>query len=153
MLIAFLVVFCLLAKFGFPVIIKMVEERKAFIDESLKSARAANEKLANIKTESESILQKAREQQALILKEAMLTRDNIVKEAKNKANLEGNRLLSDAKAQIDAEKENALRDIRAQVAILSLNIAEKVVRKNFEDQSNQMELIDRLLNEASVSKN
>ena len=48
MLIAFLVVFFILAKFGFPAIINMVEERKKYIDESLQSAREANEKLANI---------------------------------------------------------------------------------------------------------
>ena len=66
MLLAFLVVFFLMAKFGFPVITNMVEERKKFIDESLKSAREANEKLANIKVESEAILNEARKQQATI---------------------------------------------------------------------------------------
>lgn len=49
MVIAFVVMFIILAKFGFPVITKMVEDRKKYIDESLQKAREANEKLANIK--------------------------------------------------------------------------------------------------------
>ena len=58
MLIAFLVVFCLLAKFGFPVITGMVKERQAFIDDSLRKAHEANERLANIQKEGESIFEK-----------------------------------------------------------------------------------------------
>ena len=66
MTVVFLIVFFILWKWGFPVIVKMVNDRKEFIDESLRKAREANERLANIKTESESILQEAREKQALI---------------------------------------------------------------------------------------
>ena len=68
MFLAFLIVFALVAKYGFPVIIKMVEDRKNYIDESLKKAREANEKLANIKAESEEILRQASERQAQVLK-------------------------------------------------------------------------------------
>ena len=66
MSLTFLVVLCILWKFGFPVIVNMVNERKAFIDDSLQKAREANEKLANIQKEGESILQEAREKQAQI---------------------------------------------------------------------------------------
>mgnify|MGYP000263208283 CR=1 FL=1 len=97
MFITFLVVLVVVGKFGFPAIVKMVEERKAYIDESLNKAREANEKLANIQAESEQILKKAREQQAQILKEAMATRDNIVKDAQIKAQVEGQRILDEAK--------------------------------------------------------
>lgn len=152
MLIAFLIVFVLLAKFGFPVILKMVDERKSYIDESLKNAREANEKLANIKSESETILREAREQQAQILKEAMVTRDNIIKEARDKAQIEGHRLLDEAKAQIAVEKENALRDIRGTVADLSVQIAEKVMRKQLEKDAEQEQYIERLLNEMTLKK-
>ena len=64
MLLAFLVVFFVLAKFGFPAITVMVEKRKNYIDESLKKAHEASLKLENIKQESEAILQEAREKQA-----------------------------------------------------------------------------------------
>lgn len=70
MLLAFLVVFFFVAKFGFPVIIKMVEERKNYIDEALGKAREANEKLADIQLESERMLNETRNQQAEILKQA-----------------------------------------------------------------------------------
>lgn len=152
MFITFLVVLVVVGKFGFPAIVKMVEERKAYIDESLNKAREANEKLANIQAESEQILKKAREQQAQILKEAMATRDNIVKDAQIKAQVEGQRILDEAKDLIRAEKENALKDIREQVADLSIQIAEKMLRKELKKSSEQTEMIDRLLNEI-VTKN
>lgn len=152
MFITFLVVLVVVGKFGFPAIVKMVEERKAYIDESLNKAREANEKLANIQAESEKILKKAREQQAQILKEAMATRDNIVKDAQIKAQVEGQRILDEAKDLIRVEKENALKDIREQVADLSIQIAEKMLRKELKKSSEQTEMIDRLLNEI-VTKN
>ena len=104
MLIAFLVVFVLLLKFGFPIIVNMVENRKQYIDESLKSAREANEKLANIKVESEGILKAAYEQQAEILKDAMATRDRIVSEAREKAQVEGQKLLEEAKNPVKVDR-------------------------------------------------
>lgn len=145
MLVSFLVVFLLLAKFGFPAIIKAVEERKNFIDESLSKARQANEKLAGIQAESEKILREAREQQAQIIKEAMTTRDGIIQDARDKAQLEGRNLLDEAKKQIEAEKEVALRDIRTQVADLSVQIAEKVIRQQLLHDDEQEKFIARML--------
>lgn len=152
MLLAFLVVFLILTKFGFPVITKMVEDRKNFIEESLRNAHEANQKLANIQSEGEAILKDAREQQAAILKDAMATRDNIIKEARNKAQVEGAKLVEEAKAQILVEKENALRDIRSTVAELSVKIAEKVMRNKLKGEGEQEQLIERMLDEMSGSK-
>ena len=151
MLVAFLVVFLLLAKFGFPVITNMVEERKNFIDESLRKAHEAQERLANIEKVGESILQEAREKQAQILKEAAETRDAIVEKAQDKARQESARLLEDAKAAIDQEKKAAIADIRKQVATLSVEIAEKVLKKNLKDDQSQMDLIDRMLDDVSAN--
>lgn len=152
MLLAFLVVFLILTKFGFPVITKMVEDRKNFIEESLRNAHEANQKLANIQSEGEAILKDAREQQAAILKDAMATRDNIIKEARNKAQVEGAKLVEESKAQILVEKENALRDIRSTVAELSVEIAEKVMRNKLKGEGEQEQLIERMLDEMSGSK-
>ena len=151
MLVAFLVVFLLLAKFGFPVITGMVEERKNYIDESLRKAHEAQERLANIEKEGESILQEAREKQAQILKEAAETRDAIVEQAQTKARSEGARLLDEAKAAIEQEKKAAIADIRQQVATLSVEIAEKVLKQNLKDDKSQMDLIDRMLNDVSAN--
>ena len=151
MTITFLVVFFLLWKFGFPVITGMVKERQAFIDESLKKAHEANERLANIQKEGESILQEAREKQAQILKEAAETRDAIVEQAQTKARSEGTRLLDEAKAAIEQEKKAAIADIRQQVATLSVQIAEKVLKQNLKDDKSQMDLIDRMLDDVSAN--
>lgn len=150
MTVVFLVVLFILWKYGFPVIVKMVDERKAFIDESLKKAHEANERLANIQKEGESILQEAREKQAQILREAAETRDAIVEKAQDKARTEGARLLDEAKAAIEQEKKAAIADIRQQVATLSVEIAEKVLRANLKDNQSQMDLIDRMLDDVSV---
>ncbi len=147
MLIAFLLVFGVLAKFGFPVIINMVNERKSFIDESLQKAREANEKLANIRVESENILKEAREKQAEILHQAMATRESIIREAREEAQVEGRKLLEEAKAQISVEKENALRDIRTTVANLSVKISEKVMRRELSGDEEQEKYISRLIDE------
>ena len=150
MLVAFLVVFLLLAKFGFPVITKSVEERKNFIDDSLRKAHEAQERLANIEKEGESILQEAREKQTQILREAAQTRDAIVEQAQEKARQEGSRLLDEAKTAIAQEKNAAIADIRRQVAALSVDIAGKVLRENLKDDKSQMYLIDRMLDEVSA---
>ena len=149
MSLTFLVVLFILWKWGFPVIVNMVTERKAFIDDSLRNAREANEKLANIQKEGESILQEAREKQAQILKEAADTRDAIVEKAQEKARAEGARLLEDARVAIEQEKKAAIADIRKQVATLSVEIAEKGLRENLKDDQAQMDLIDRMLDEVS----
>ena len=153
MTLAFLVVFFVLSKFGFPAIVNMVEKRKIYIDESLKKAHEASERLTNIKEEGEAILLEARQKQADILKEAAATRDAIVEQAQQKAREEGTRLISEARAEIDSEKQAALDAIRNQVAVLSVGIAEKVVRGNLADDKAQMDLIDRMLDEVSSSDN
>ena len=145
----FLVVLFILWKFGFPVITEMVAERKTFIDDSLRKAHEANERLANLQKEGESILQEAREKQTQILKEAAETREAIVEKAQEKAREEGARLINDAKAEIEQEKKAAIADIRKQVAELSVEIAEKVLRQNLKDDKAQMDLIDRMLNDVS----
>lgn len=152
MLLAFGIVFFVLAKYGFPIITKMVDERKQYIDTSLEAAREANERLTNIQTESEAILVKAKEEQSRILSEAIATRESIIKEAKGKAQIEGQKMLEEAKLQIQAEKEDAIRDIRRQVAMLSVDIAQKVLRKDLDKETKQMDMIDRLLDEVIDSK-
>ena len=152
MSLTFFVVLFILWKFGFPVITNMVAERKAFIDDSLRKAHEANERLANIQKEGESILQEAREKQAQILKEAAETREAIVEQAQEKARQEGARLLEDARVAIEQEKKAAVADIRKQVATLSVEIAEKVLRANLKDDASQMALIDRMLDDVSKDK-
>lgn len=152
MLLSFGIVFFILAKFGFPVITKMVEERKTYIEKSLDAAQEANRQLAEIKTQSEAILADAQKEQVKILAEAASTRDRIINEAREQARVEGKKELEEIRKQIQAEKDEAIKDIRRQVAVLSVDIAEKVLRHELDNQKEQMELIDRLLDETIVSK-
>ena len=151
MVITFGVVFFVLAKYGFPIIIKSVEDRKAYINDALKSAHEANEQLANVKAESEKIIAEANDEQVRILSEAAATRDRILREAQEKARAEGERMMTEFKKQIETEKESAIRDIRRQVAVLSVGIAEKVLRNELADEKTQTELIDRMLDEMLAS--
>lgn len=151
MLLAFLVIFFVLAKFGFPAIVNMVEERKKFIDDSLRKAHEANERLANIQAESEKLLQEARERQSVIMKEAAAARDNMIASAEAKAREESARIISEAKAQIETEKQAAIADIRQQIAALSISVAEKILRQHLSDDKKQMEYVDKLLDEVSAN--
>ncbi|MBQ7238809.1 MAG: F0F1 ATP synthase subunit B [Bacteroidales bacterium] len=152
MLIAFGVVFFVLVKFGWPIITQMVDERKKYIDDSLESARQANEKLAKIQEESAALLKQAREQQSQILADAMEQRKQIVEKAQTEATIAGQKILEEAKQQIEVEKEDAIRDIRRQVGLLSVEIAEKVLRQSLKTDKDQMAMIDRLLDEMDNKK-
>ena len=151
MLAAFLVVFVVLAKFGFPAIIGMVEKRKNFIDESLRKAHEATTRLENIKQESESILQEARDKQVAILKEAANTREAIVEDARVKAREESARIIRDAKAEIESQKQAAIAAIRQQVALLSVEVSEKVLRKKLDTDQAQMDYINLMLDEVTAN--
>lgn len=152
MLLSFGIVVFILTKFGFPIIIKMVEDRKTYIDESLLIAKQTYEQMEVVKAQGEAIVDTARQEQVKILKEAAQTRDFLIKEAKEKAGVEAAKLVDEARKQILAEKEDAIRDIRRQVAELSVDIAEKVIRGQLNKKEDQMVMIDRLLDEINISK-
>ena len=147
MLLAFLVVFFLVAKYGFPVITEMVEERKRYIDESLQKANEANERLAGIEKESERIITEARQHQAEILKQAKETGDHIIQNAREQAENESAKLILNAKEQISAEKQKALSEINQTVADVSVVIAEKIMRQKLTNNEEQQKLIERMLDE------
>jgi F-type H+-transporting ATPase subunit b len=130
----------------------MVENRKTYIDESLLIAKQNYEQMAVVKAQGEAIVENARREQVQIMNEATQTRDLLIKEAKDKAGLEAVKLIEEARKQILIEKEDAIRDIRRQVADLSVDIAEKVLRGQLDKKTEQMEMINRLLDEINISK-
>lgn len=149
MTIIFAIVFFILAKFGFPIITGMVEKRNKRIDDALSAARKAEEALAQLSQEQERLLAEARAEQARILEEAAAKRDSMIAKAQEEARDEARKIMEEAKVRIHMEKEAALRDVRREVALLSLGIAEKVVRKDLSTDKGQMELIDRMIEEVS----
>ncbi len=152
MIVSFGIVFVVLAKYGFPVIIKAVDQRKAYIDNSLETARKANEQLANIQAEGERLLAEAKEKQNTIMKEALAEKDRIIEEARQKAASEAYLQIEEATRRIREEKEKAIREVRSEIADLSIAIAEKVIKEKINRDNEHKQIIDRLLNEVSFSK-
>lgn len=152
MLLSFGIVVFILVIFGFPVIINMVESRKTYIDESLLIAKQAYIEMDKVKAAGEAIVDNARREQVQILNEATQTRDLLIKDAKDRAQSEGQKMIDEARKQILIEKEDAIRDIRRQVAELSVDIAERVLREKLEKKGEQMDMINRLLDEINISK-
>lgn len=149
MTIIFALVFFVLAKFGFPIITGMVEKRSKRIDDAIEAARKAEESLAGLAQEHERLLAEARAEQARILQEAASQRDSMIAKAQEEAREEARKIMDEAGDRIREEKEAVLRDVRKEVALLSLTIAETVVRKEISTDKGQMELIDRMTDEIS----
>ena len=147
MTLIFLVVFLILAKFGFPVITSMVEKRTKRIEDALSAARKAEEAIAHLSQEQERIVAETRAEQAKMIQEAAAERDKMIASAQDQARIEAQKIIEEARARINEEKEAALKEARKELAVISLAIAEKVVRKELSDDSAQKELVDRFLDE------
>ena len=147
MTIIFAIVFFILAKFGFPVITGMVEKRNKRITDSLEAARIAEEALSHLQVEKERILSETLAQQNKLMQEAAQERDKMIAQAQEKAREEAQKILDDARACIQEEKDAAVQEVRKEVAMISLTIAEKLVRKELSSDASQKELADRLLDE------
>ena len=145
MTIIFVIVFLVLAKFGFPVITDMVEKRTRRIEDALAAARKAEEAIAHLSEEQERIVAQTKAQQAKMLQEAAAERDKMIAAAQVQAAAEAQKLIEDARSRINEEKEAAMKEIRNEVAKVSLAIAEKVVRKELSSDASQKQLIDDLI--------
>ena len=152
MVVIFGIVFFLLAKFGFPIITDMVDKRSARIAQSLKDADEIEARMAAWKQEQAQMLETARKEQSAILREASLTKAQIVADAKAQAKAEADKILAQARTEIAAEKESALRDVRKEVALLSVQVAEKILRHELSESGSQRAFIDSLVDEARQAK-
>ena len=147
MTLAFAVVFIVLARYGFPVIVRAIEERKAYIDRSLEEARAAERKLRELDAEGQAVRAAAERERGRILHEAAETRDALLAEARRKADEEGARIVAAAREKAEGEREAILQDARHQVALLSIAITEKMLRERLDDEASQTRLAEKMLDE------
>ncbi|MCE5320443.1 MAG: F0F1 ATP synthase subunit B [Bacteroidales bacterium] len=152
MCLSFGIVFFIVARYGFPVILKSVEARRVFIQKSLDDANTAKAMLENIKSQSDSMIASAREEQMNIIREANKLKNSIIKSANDEARELTKKQIESVRIEIQNEKEGAMRDIRSQIALLSVDIAEKLVRTELKESPAQMQLINKLLNESSPFK-
>lgn len=147
MTLAFAVVFIVLARYGFPVIVRAIEERKAYIDRSLEEARAAERKLRELDAEGQAVRAAAERERGRILREAAETRDALLAEARRKADEEGARIVAAAREKAEGEREAILQDARHQVALLSIAITEKMLRERLDDEASQTRVAEKMLDE------
>ncbi len=152
MTLSFGAVLFILVKYGFPTILKSVEKRKNYIDESLQGAREARAELDNVKKAGEEMMAATREERAAMFRETAQLKEQLMKQAREEAQKESERVIESARKQIQAEKEEAIRQIRNEVASLSINLTEKILREKLSSSDEQMSMIERLLDETEISK-
>ena len=141
MTLIFAIVFFILAKFGFPVITKMVRGRQERIETSIRQAKEIEARVEEMAREHAGMLEETRREQARILREATEGRKQILEQAREDARGEAQKIVDEARARIAEERESALRDIRREVA-------EQIVRKELSSDAAQADYLNRLVDEA-----
>jgi F-type H+-transporting ATPase subunit b len=150
-LLAFFVVLFILKKFAWKPILNSLKERETTIADSLATAERVKAEMAQLKSENEALLAKAREERAQLLKEARDTKDRIINEAKEQAKIEANKIVIDAQAAIQQQKMAALTDVKNQVGTLVIEVAEKVLRRELGNKSEQESYIKQLAHEVKLN--
>jgi F-type H+-transporting ATPase subunit b len=149
--VSFLILLVILRKFAWKPILEAVSERENNIERALIQADAAKEELSRLTNENEALLKSARAERDAILAEATKIKNQIIGEAKHAAQKEAARQTEIARVEINNQKAIAMADVKNQVASLSLEIAEKVLRKQFEDQKKQDDLVKELLKDVKLA--
>ena len=150
-LLVFTLLFILLAKFAWKPIMGAIKSREESITNSLNEAKKAREEMSNLSAQNEKLLAEARKERDEILKEARAAADKMVNDAKDEAVKEGKRLLEKARQEITAEKMAALTEIKNQVGLLSLQVAEKLLRKQMADGGEQKAYVEKVVNELHLN--
>jgi len=148
---SFFILLFILGKYAWKPILAAVAERENSIETALSKAEAVRDEMARLTSENETLLKQARAERDTILAEATKVKNQIIGEAKESAQKEGARQIELARMEINNQKAIAMADVKNQVASLSLEIAEKVLRKQFEDQNKQDALVKELLKEVKLS--
>lgn len=140
-----------LGKMAWKPILESLKERESSIQSALDSAEKAKAEMASLKSDNEKLMKEARIERDLILREARDAANKIHEQAQIEAKKNADRILADAKAAINVEKQAALRDVRSQVAQFSLEIAEKLMKKNLSTDKAQKELVDGFIKDIKVN--
>lgn len=147
MFIAFAVLFLVLAKWGWPAILKMVESRADLIDKGVEYAQNAKEQLDHAREEANKYIEEARKQQAEMLRDADRMKTQIIEEAKAAASKEAQKVMDAAKVSIEQERKEAELRFKDEVSAFALDIATKVVKNQLGDEKAQAKLVNSLLDE------
>lgn len=148
---AFFILLFILKKFAWKPILNSLKERENGIADSLATAERAKAEIAQFKNENEVMMAKAREERAELLKEAKITRDRIIGEAKEQAKVEANRIIADAQEAINNQKMAAIIDVKNQIGTLVLDVAEKVLRRELANKNDQETYINDLTSQVKFN--
>ena len=143
--IIFTLLLLLLKKFAWKPILKSVDERNKNIEDALKSAERAKEEMSKLNADNEKILKEARSEREALLKEGRTIKNEIISEAKEKATVEAEKILTIAKEQIKNEKMKALVQLKNQIATLSIEMTEKILKSELQNANKHKELIEEAL--------
>lgn len=149
--VVFLGLFFLLSKMAWKPILNSLKEREQSIQAALDSAEKAKEEMANLKAGNEKLLKEAREERDKILREARDAANRIHDDAQETAKKNADRVLDEAKAAINTEKQAAMRDVREMVAKFSLEVAEKIMKKNLASDKAQQDLAQNFVKEIKLN--
>ncbi len=148
---AFAIVFFILAKYAWKPILKSLNDREKNISDSILSAEKVRAEMAELKSENEVLLAQAREERAVMMREAKETRDKIIIEAKEQARQEMNKIVADAQSTINQQKMAAITDLKNQVGNLVLEVSEKVLRRELSSKEEQEKYIKQLAEKVELN--
>jgi len=149
--IIFSVLLFILRKFAWKPINNAVRNREDSIRSALKAADKARKEMEKLQADNEKIIKEAKEERNIIMKEAREVKDKIISEAKVTADQEARKLIEVARLNIQNEKSAAITEIKKQVAILSVEIAEKILREKLKNKEESQKLVDRLMKDIKLN--
>jgi F-type H+-transporting ATPase subunit b len=150
-LIIFVALVFLLSKLAWKPIINSLKEREGSIQSALDTAERARAEMSQLKSDNEKLLKEAREERDKMLKEARDIANRLKDEAQTDAKKSAEKILAEARAAINVEKEAAMRDVRAQVALFSLEVAEKLMKKNLASDKEQKTLVEGYIKDLKLN--
>lgn len=151
MSLAFLIVLFLLKKFAWKPILTSLSEREHKIDDALRAAERAEQRMKEIENQNQNLLAEAAKEREAILKAAREYSEKYKAEEMAKTAEQSAKLLEQARETIHNEKMRAVTDIKNEVGKLSIEIAEKLLRDSLATEAKQNENIQRLLNDVNFN--
>lgn len=147
----FLLLVILLGRLAWKPILGSLKERETSIQQALDSAEKAKAEMASLKSDNEKLLKEAREERDKILREAREAASRLHDQAQNDARKNADKIIEDAKAVIQTEKMAALKEVKLQVANFSLEVAERLMKKNLASDSAQRELVNSIIKDLKLN--
>ena len=151
MIIAFGILAFILMKWGWPVILKSLNEREKAISDALNAAEETKKQMAQLQAKNDDLLKEAKQQRDEILRNARLTSEQIIEDARAKATVEADRIVENARENINYEKLKAMHDLKNQIATLSIEIAEKLIKEELSDKEKANDRVSLELQNAKLN--